>query len=183
MARALRAPRPPLPRFAVAWFPAFEGLDRIEAFRRRHDPQAGAIAAHLTLVFPFSTALSALQVETHVRKVVSAWPPVAVAFKPVRGLNNEFVLLMATRGAAAVSQLHDKLYTRSIRPHLRRDLPYEPHITIARQPEPARYEAALADAEAQFHGEFSSVLREVTLLSLRAEGKIERLKDLPLDSR
>jgi 2'-5' RNA ligase len=183
LGRALRAPRPPLPRFAVAWFPAFEGIERIEAYRQRHDPQAGTVAAHLTLVFPFPTALTALQVETHVRKVASGWPPIAVAFRPVRGLNNEFVLLMATRGAAAVTQLHDTLYTRSIRPHLRRDLPYEPHITIARQPEPARYEAALAQAEAEFHGEFGTVLREVTLLSVRADGKIDRLKDLPLDSR
>ena len=183
MGRALRAPRPPLPRFAVAWFPAFEGLERIEAYRKRNDPQAGTVAAHLTLVFPFPTALTALQVETHVRKVASGWPPIAVEFRPVRGLNNEFVLLMATRGAAAVTQLHDTLYTRSIRPHLRRDLPYEPHITIARQPDTAHYEAALAQAQAEFHGEFSSVLREVTLLSVRADGKIERLKDLPLDSR
>ena len=38
MARLRRAPRPPLPRFAVAWFPAFEGIERIEAFRARHDP-------------------------------------------------------------------------------------------------------------------------------------------------
>jgi len=183
LGRALRAPRPPLPRFAVAWFPAFEGLERIESYRKRHDPQAATIAAHLTLVFPFPTALTALQVETHVRKVASGWPPIAVAFRPVRGLNNEFVMLMATRGAAAVTQFHDTLYTRSIRPHLRKDIPYEPHITIARQPEPARYEAALAEAEAEFHGEFDSVLREVTLLSLRADGKIDRLNTLPLDSR
>ena len=183
MGRALRAPRPPLPRFAVAWFPTFEGLERIEAYRQRHDPQAVTVAAHLTLVFPFSTALTALQVETHVRKVAAGWPPIAVAFRPVRGLNNEFVLLMATRGAAAVTQLHDALYTRSIRPHLRKDLPYEPHITIARHPEPARYEAALAQAQAEFHGEFGSVLREVTLLSVRPDGKLDRLKDLPLDSR
>jgi 2'-5' RNA ligase len=183
MGRALRNPRPPLPRFAVAWFPRFEGLDAIEDYRERHDPLSPLAAAHLTLVFPFSTALTALQLETHVRKVVSAWPPIPVAFRPVRGLENEFVLLMATRGAAAVTQLHDKLYSRSLRVHLRRDLPYEPHITIARQPEPARYEAALAEAQALFDGEFSTILREVTLLSLSTPGKIERLKDFPLDSR
>ncbi|APV50594.1 hypothetical protein BWI17_13385 [Betaproteobacteria bacterium GR16-43] len=183
MARALRLPRPPLPRFAVAWFPDFDGVDRIEAFRERHDPLAPRVAAHLTLVFPFPTALSALQVETHVRKVAAGWPPIPVAFRPVRGLANEFVLLMATRGAEALARLHDKLYARSLRMHLRQDLPYEPHITLARQPEPGRYEAALAQATATFDGEFSTVLRELTLLSLRADGKIERLKDLPLDSR
>lgn len=183
MGRALRKPRPPLPRFAVAWFPAFDGLERIEACRARHDPAAGHVAAHLTLVFPFPTALSAMQVETHVRKVAAGWPPIPVSFGAVRGVGNEFVFLMAQRGAAAVTQLHDKLYARSLRQHLRRDLEYEPHITIARQPEPARYEAALAEATARLRGEFAGVLREVSLLSVAQDGKIQRLADLPLNAR
>jgi 2'-5' RNA ligase len=144
---------------------------------------AGQVAAHLTLVFPFPTALSALQIETHVRKVAAGWPPIPVSFRTVRGDANEFVFLMAGRGAAAIAQLHDKLYARSLLPHLRRDLPYEPHITLARQPEPARFEAALADAGASLRGEFSAVLRDVTLLAVGGDGKIELLKTLPLDAR
>src|SRR4051812_39881822 len=122
MPAALRRTRPPLPRYAVAWFPRFEGLEGIEAFRRRHDPAAAFIQAHLSLVFPFPTAHTQLQVETHVQRVVSRWPPIAVAFQRVRLHANEFLFLMASRGAAAVTALHDKLYTRSFQPHLRRDL-------------------------------------------------------------
>ena len=62
MRRGRAPPRPELPRFAVAWFPGFPGIERIEAFRKRHDPMAGLIPAHLTLVFPFPTALTQLQV-------------------------------------------------------------------------------------------------------------------------
>jgi hypothetical protein len=121
----LRRPRPPLPRFAVAWFPAFAGLDRIEAFRARHDPVAADIPAHLSLVFPFATALTQLQVQTHVRRVLASWPPIPVSFRAVRMHANEFVFLMASRGTESVTALHDKLYTRSIRPHLRPEFPYE----------------------------------------------------------
>src|SRR5689334_20786983 len=135
MPAALRRSRPPLPRYAVAWFPEFEGIDRIEDFRRRHDPMARLIPAHLSLVFPFPTAHTRLQVETHVQRVVSKWPPIPLTFRRVRMHANEFVFLMASRGAAAVAALHDKLYTRSFAPHLRRDLPYEPHITLARHAE------------------------------------------------
>ena len=116
MPAALRRSRPPLPRFAVAWFPKFEGIERIEAFRRRHDPAAGLIAAHLSLVFPFPTALSRLQVETHVQRVVSRWPPIPVTFRRVRTEANEFVFLMAFRGAASIKALRDRLYTRSLAP-------------------------------------------------------------------
>lgn len=183
MARGWRTQRPPLPRFGVAWFPHFDGLERVEAYRKRHDPMAGVVAAHLTLVFPFPTALSALQLETHVRKVAAGWPPIPVTFRTVRGYANEFVFLMAGRGAAAITQLHAKMYTRSLLPHLRRELPYEPHITLARAAEPARLEAALAGAESSLQGEFSDVMREVTLLAIAADGKIERLKTLPLNAR
>jgi 2'-5' RNA ligase len=180
--RALRPPRPPLPRFAVAWFPAITGAEPFRAFRHRHDP-LHAIPAHLTLVFPFPTPLSAMQVESHVRKVASGWPPIPVTLRSVRAHANEFVFLMARRGCASITGLHDKLYTRSLRPHLRRDLPYEPHVTLARCMQPDQLEAALAEAEESFAGEFSEVMREVTLLAVAPDGKIDRLMDLPLDTR
>ena len=180
MPAALRRTRPPLPRYAVAWFPQFEGLDRIEAFRRQHDPAGALIAAHLSLVFPFPTAHTQLQIETHVQRVVSRWPPIAVTFRRVRLHANEFLFLMASRGAAAVTALHDKLYTRSFQPHLRRDLPYEPHVTLARYAEFDRLEAALAEAEEAFGGEYSAVMREVVLLSVERDGRIEALKSISL---
>ena len=180
MPAALRRSRPPLPRFAVAWFPRFEGLEGVEAFRRKHDPMAALIPAHLTLVFPFATALTRLQVETHVKRVVSRWPPIPASFRAVRMHANEFVFLMASRGAASLLALHDRLYTRSLLPSLRRDLPYEPHITIARDASLPRLEAAYEEARERFGRELSDVLREVTLLAVAPDGRIERLADIAL---
>ena len=182
MPAALRRSRPPLPRYAVAWFPVFEGIERVEAFRARHDPAAALIAAHLSLVFPFPTAHSRLQVETHVRRVVSRWPPIPVAFRRVRMHANEFLFLMAARGAASIAALHDKLYTRSFAPHLRRDLPYEPHITIARHADFRALERAFGEAEEEFRGEFEAVIRDVALLAVERDGKIHSLKTIALDS-
>ena len=182
MARARMPARPPLPRFAVAWFPAFPGIDRVEAFRQRHDPMAALIPAHLTLVFPFPTALTRLQIETHVQRVVSRWPPVPVAFRRVRTEANEFVFLMAQRGAASIKGLHDRLYTRSLAPHLRRDLPYEPHITLARQGDYQRLQEALAEAEEEFGGELEDVLRAVQVLAVAPNGKITPLSTFALDT-
>ena len=182
MPAALRRSRPPLPRFAVAWFPEFDGLDRIEAFRRKHDPAAALIAAHLSLVFPFPTAHSRLQVETHLQRVASKWPPIPVTFRRVRIHANEFLFLMASRGAASVAGLHDRLYTRSFAPHLRRDLPYEPHITLARHASFASLEAAFAEAEDLFGGDFTGVIRALTLLSVERDGRIQALKSIPMNT-
>lgn len=181
MPHRLRPPRPELPRFAVAWLPRFDGIERIEAFRRRHDPAASLIPAHLSLVFPFGTSHTRLQVETHVRRVVSRWPPIPVVFRHLRMHANEFVFLSAARGAAAICALHDRLYTRSFLPHLRRDLPYEPHITLARHAELARLEEAYAEAQEEFGGDFAAVIREVALLSVDRNGRIAPLETFPLD--
>jgi 2'-5' RNA ligase len=178
--RVLRRTRPELPRFAVAWFPRFDGLAQVEAFRRRHDPMATLIPAHLTLVFPFPTALTRLQVETHVKRVASRWPPIPVTFRAVRMHANEFVFLMASRGSASFTALHDRLYTRSIRPYLRTDLAYEPHITIARNASLPALEAAFDEAREAFGRDFSDVMREVSLLAVGADGRIEQLSDIAL---
>jgi 2'-5' RNA ligase len=178
----LRRTRPALPRFAVAWFPRFEGLDRVEAFRARHDPMASLIPAHLSLLFPFATALTRLQIETHVKRTVARWPPIPVSFRAVRLHANEFVFLMASRGAESILALHDKLYSRSLLPYLRRDLPYEPHITIARNASFPALEAAFEDAREAFRGELAGVIREVTLLSVKRDGRIERLGDIALST-
>ncbi len=182
MARARTPPRPPLPRFAVAWFPAFAGIERIEAFRAKHDPMAALVPAHLSFVFPFPTALSRLQVATHVQRVVSRWPPIVVTFRATRTEANEFLLLMAARGATSIKGLHDKLYTRSLAMHLRRDMPYEPHITLARQAQFERLEAAAAEAQDVFQDELGDVIRELTLLSVGGNGKISRLSTFALNS-
>jgi hypothetical protein len=105
---------------------------------------------------------------------------VPVTFRRVRTEANEFVFLMAQRGAASVKALHDRLYTRSLRPHLRRDLPYEPHITVARQPRFERLEAAAAEAERELGGEFHDVMRVVEVLSVARDGKIKRLSAFAL---
>lgn len=182
MARLRRAPRPALPRFAVAWFPSFRGIERIEAFRREHDPAADLIAAHVSLVFPFATALTQLQIETHVRRVVSRWPPIPVSFRAIRMEANEFVFLMAARGAASIVELHDRLYTRSLAAHLRREFTYAPHITIARHREWPELEAAYGQACDRFGDELTDVIREAVLLSVGRTGKIIRLASFALHS-
>ena len=70
----------------------------------------------------------------------------------------------------------------SLAPHLRRDLPYEPHITLARHADYARLQQALAEAEEAFGAELAGVMREVTLLAVGRTGKISMLETFALNS-
>jgi hypothetical protein len=89
---------------------------------------------------------------------------------------------MAARGAASIVGLHDALYTRSLAPHLRPEFTYEPHITLARQAEWPKLQAAYEAANETLGGEFSDVIREVVLLSVSPAGKIVELTALALYS-
>src|SRR5436309_424463 len=109
MRRSGRPPvRPPLPRRAIVWFLPAEVSGDVEAFRARHDPTAGALAVHVTLVFPFASALSSVQLAAHVRRIASRWPVLPVEFSGSDAFEARWVYLRMTRGRQALAELHDQ---------------------------------------------------------------------------
>jgi len=174
MPRRLVTPRPPLPRRALVWFPDAPALTAIERFRSAHDPLAAALPAHLTLVFPFASTLGAVQVAAHVRRATARWPALPVRFEGLGHFHSDWVHLRVTRSHAAVVALHDRLYRGALAPFLRRDLPYEPHLTIARA-SPGQSSDALIDAarEAQLQQPWDDVMRVLTLVRVGPRGSIE----------
>jgi 2'-5' RNA ligase len=175
--------RPPLPRYAVVWLPELAMADQIERFRRRHDPLAAQLPAHLTLVFPFHSNLTAAQIAAHVRRIVASWPPLPVVFRDIEGLLDTFVLLMVRERNEALTQLHDKLYTRILKPHLRTDLDYTPHLTLGRATSAEHFAPMLEEADRLFGRarEWRDVLRELAVLSLHDDGKISIVQTIPLN--
>ena len=84
--------------------------------------------------------------------------------------------------SAAVTELHDRLYTRALSPHLRRELEYQPHITLARHPTLEALDAAAEEARDSLRDEMRDTVREVTLVSVAPDGRIAPLASIPLDS-
>lgn len=168
--------RPPLPRRAVVWFPPFPAEAEVELFRRRHDPLATMLAAHVHLVFPFATTLSAVQLASHVRRIVGKWPPLPVTFRDVEGMLDTFVLLMVRERESAITTLHDQLYAQGtvLAPFLRKELPFAPHVTLGRIASTTDFPAVQREAEARFGRgrEWRLVMRELHVISLDAAGKI-----------
>ena len=182
--------RPPLPRRAIVWFPPFPIGSAIEPFRAVNDPAAASLPAHVRLVFPFHTALTPLQIASHVKKIVGNWPPLPISIRDVEGLLNTFVLLMVRDRAEALTQLHDKLYTGVLAPFLRDDLTFQPHITVGRVPyrtdptaaehDPA-FDVMLAAATEQLRGEWQFVLRELSVITLTETGAAKVEFTVPLN--
>lgn len=121
---------------AIVAYPELDAADRdwIEAFRSRHDPQAPRIAVHFTLVFPADESPAAVTAEASaIARSTGAIPFTirAVAVVPDIAGNGGHVFLVPDEGRDEITKLHDRLYDGVMQPHLRADIPFTPHLTVA----------------------------------------------------
>lgn len=155
----------------------------IQGLRQVHDPaQHARVEPHLTLVFP-TDGVPEHEFVAHVQGVAAGTPPFefalchAVAIED--GVTDEWhVFLVPEDGSEALIALHDRLYTGPLAPHLRRDLPFLPHLTVASSPDRETCEGLAAHLTQQ-DIEVPGTVRALTVLRYEA-GRVERLIELPL---
>lgn len=167
--------RPPLPRRAIVWFPTFSDekfVQRLARFRQEHDPLANMIAPHVALVFPFHANLSVAQLASHIKRATFGWPALPVSFRGVESVQGEFILLMCDLRRDALTALHDRLYRGVLKPFLRDDIPYTPHITLGRSRDHNTFEDKLSLAELHFRDSAYATLRELAIVTLEDNGTI-----------
>jgi len=122
--------------FAIVAFPSLEESDRqwIEAIRAKHDPQAARIAAHFSLVFP--TMLSRRMVEAQAARLARTTEPIKFVLRRAAVVEDPIgagghVFLLPEEGRDQIVQLHDRLYEGALHLHIRKDVPFTPHMTVA----------------------------------------------------
>jgi 2'-5' RNA ligase len=123
-------------RLAVVSYPTLAGADSewIESIRANHDPQADKLAAHFTLVFPFDVGSG--DVASEIAAVASLTQAIPFIIRRARAVPDvvnagAHVFLIPDEGRDQIVALHDRLYSGLLRPHLRDDITFEPHITVA----------------------------------------------------
>ena len=157
-------------------YPFLDERDRswIESFRSVHDaPKQKTIAAHFTLVFGSSNVTTG-DFLSHTELIVAATPAIRFCCRYVmlcadQHDDSAYIFLVPDEGYAAISKLHDRLYTGSLAASLRLDFPYTPHITIGAKQ--SRAEAKqLCDMLNEQHLEISGVINTVSVGSLKDGG-------------
>lgn len=120
---------------AIVAYPRLDEDDRqrIESFRARCDPQASRIALHFTLVFPVDVVADALKPE--IGAVAWSSEPIGFAIRRTDVVPDPFsdrsnIFLVPDEGSSQIATLHDRLYAGALRPYLRSDIPFVPHITV-----------------------------------------------------
>lgn len=123
---------------AVVAYPRFSDADTswIESTRQRHDPQFHLIPAHFTLVFP--APVPAVLLSDVVEKAVGEQLPFRVEITRAIAhwdplTSHGYVFLVPSLGGDTLDALHQRLYEGSLRPYLRIEAPYLPHMTVAQK--------------------------------------------------
>jgi 2'-5' RNA ligase len=115
--------------------------------RRRFDPLARVIAAHVTLVFPFDGAITAKTLQVHLEQTLAEVSRFQIQFTDVHAVD-DYLFLDVGAGRERLTALHSRLYTGPLASHLSNDRAYRPHVTLGRLADPADLAAALIEARA-----------------------------------
>lgn len=108
-------------------------IDEIEAIRKKHDPLFGFIQPHITLVFPFESALSNDELRAHIARKLQGIHPIEIELIDRISHEGEYLFLRVEKGREQVRELHDELYKGPLTEFLRSDIPYIPHVTVGRK--------------------------------------------------
>ncbi len=143
-------------------------LRRLEAIRRRHDPQHGLIAAHVTLVFGFETP-DAEAAAAHLAEIAAGQGAIALrlaTFVAVPDAVGSHVFAVPDQGRAEIEHLHDRLYAGPLAGQRRTDIAFIPHVTVAAR---------------EHQDEAEDLVRELGRIGLA--GRLTRLDLIAFDGR
>ena len=149
---------------AIVLFPKFSNSEAIQAVRERFDPLAHYIAPHITLVFPFESTLSTEELKAHLSHTLAGMKQFAVSLSGVTGdFRDGYLFLNVKQGNDNIIDLHDRLYSGAIQPHLYRKILYCPHVTVGKVESLPAFEDALVELDTIttiFNCEISQVIVE-----------------------
>jgi len=116
--------------FAIVAFPVIECGDLVASVRRRFDPLDGLLAAHVTLVFPFSEPGVEQSLERHVANAIEGIDPFDITLERPTSAEDRYIVMELSEGADRFALVHDRLYSGMLARHLSNAHAYRPHVTI-----------------------------------------------------
>lgn len=170
-------------KLAVVAYPTVAARDRewLEAIRSRHDPQAPRIRAHFTVIFPIEVPREPLI--AHARTVAARLKPILFALRGAvasrdAGSSVGHVFLLPAEGYDELVEVHNRLHDDVLRSHLRRDVPFVPHMTVGAHRNQAECER-IAEELNREHWVVQGVIDGVDVLEVD-ESMIRTVARLPL---
>ncbi|MDB5084750.1 MAG: 2-5 ligase superfamily, partial [Bacilli bacterium] len=147
---------------SILIFPQFENRALLTQIRERYDPLACLIPPHVTLVFPFVSELSTDEIMRHLQQCLSTARPFSLVLQGITGSAGNYLFLNVKRGLDALIDIHDRLYTGTLKQHLNRDYSYVPHVTVGKLLSNEEFLKALEETK-DFNERFEMTVEEIAV--------------------
>jgi 2'-5' RNA ligase len=149
----------------------------VERIRRRWDPLAGPVPAHITVAFPFDWSGPVATLADALLPVLTSVTPFAVTLAAPTIWEDEYLFLLVEEGNTQVRRLHESVYGLAL-PEARRPSRFVPHMTVGRQAETTALAAGITEAAALNWPLFGTAL-SLTAYRHDEDGRRVRELDLP----
>lgn len=104
--------------------------DNLANFASEHDPYFKLVGMHTTLIFPTPVSVGIEELLEHIEKVLENWESFPVQFDQLEKSWDHWLFITPSIGKEKIIQLHDDLYTGLMKPFLREDIPFVPHLAL-----------------------------------------------------
>ncbi len=168
-------------RRAIVLFPTFPNDRAIDILRAKYDPLARVVSPHITLVFPFASDIATDDLGDHVSTSLRSVEPFTLTLQGFTGADNAYLFLNVKVGNDGIVRLHDRLYTRVLKPFLHRAVTYTPHLTIGRLDDRPTWDSALGETH-DWNESFTTIIREVVVVQVEQPNESTTIEvRVPLD--
>lgn len=136
----------------------------IDSFREKYDSRFLLTKPHLTFIFPVDATVSQTVIVEHIDKILNSKTSLQITFSGISRSWDNLVFLLTKEGTDKIMYLHDELYSGVLKPFLRPNIEYIPHVTLGS----IQSEETLKEAK-NLNIHFSSRISSLTLIKRENE--------------
>jgi 2'-5' RNA ligase len=127
-------------------FPKFDNIEVIHELRSEFDPLYKHVAPHITLVFPFDSEITTLELKEHLHKSIKGFIEFNLQLQGIYGGKGNYLFLDVTLGREFLIGLQSRIYNGILKQYIPKFLDlntYIPHLTVGRIADQTKFNAAL----------------------------------------
>lgn len=138
---------------AIVIFPQLREKNLIQDIRDRYDPLASKIAPHITLVFPFKSKISSLELRQHLETCLLKFPKFSSVLQGISYEAGNYLFLNIIEGRERIIEIHDLLYSGLLEKFLSQSDTYQPHMTVGHFNNSTAAKTAIKEIKELKHGD------------------------------
>lgn len=129
-------------------FPHFRNAKLIQDIRKKYDPQYHLVAPHITLVFPFYSEITSIDIRDHIINSIDGINAFDLQLCGVTGEDGGYLFLNVYQGREEIVLIHRRLYQGILNkyyPTFLKETKYKPHLTLGKIQSRAQFDVALKE--------------------------------------